>query len=63
MMNYMSSMKDKISYEDISNKVSKEPIVYVIQEIPGTQSGNPKLILWVRLIMVNLNFYYRNFLK
>ena len=39
----MSSMKDKISYEDISNKVSKEPIVYVIQEIPGTQAGNPKI--------------------
>ena len=39
----MSSMKEKISYEDISNKVSKEPIVYVIQEIPGTQAGNPKI--------------------
>ena len=36
-------MKEKISYEDISNKVSKEPIVYVIQEIPGTQAGNPKI--------------------
>ena len=43
MINYMSSMKEKISYEDISNKVSKEPIVYVIQEISGTQSGNPKI--------------------
>ena len=36
-------MKEKISYEDISNKVSKESIVYVIQEIPGTQAGNPKI--------------------
>ena len=30
MMNYMSSMKE-------------ENIVYVIQEIPGTQAGNPKI--------------------
>ena len=36
-------MKEKISYEDISNKVSKASIVYVIQEIPGTQAGNPKI--------------------
>ena len=30
-------------YEEINKKVSSEPIVYVIQEIPGTQSGNPKI--------------------
>ena len=30
-------------YEDITKKSSKEPIVYVIQEIPGTQAGNPKI--------------------
>ena len=30
MMNYMSSMKE-------------ENIVYVIQEIPGTKTGNPKI--------------------
>ena len=36
-------MKEKISYEDIRNRSNKEPIVYVIQEIPGTQAGNPKI--------------------
>ena len=30
-------------YEDISNKTNRDPIVYVIQEIPGTQAGNPKI--------------------
>ena len=35
-------MKEKIiRYEDIKNEDA--PAVYVIQEIPGTQSGNPKI--------------------
>ena len=29
-------------YEDI-NKTNKDPIVYVVQEIPGTQAGSPKI--------------------
>ena len=33
-------MKENIEYKDI--KTSK-PIVYVIQEIPGTQAGSPKI--------------------
>jgi len=36
-------MKENIKYEDIIKKSSREPIVYVIQEIPGTQAGNPKI--------------------
>ena len=32
-----------MKYEEINKTVSKEPIVYVIQEIPGTQAGNPKI--------------------
>ena len=36
-------MKEKIiRYEDI-NKKSEPPIVYVIQEIPGTREGRPKI--------------------
>ena len=36
-------MKEKIiKYEDITNKNSP-PIVYVIQEIPGTKDGRPKI--------------------
>jgi len=36
-------MKEKIiRYEDI-NKKSEPPIVYVIQEIPGTRDGRPKI--------------------
>ena len=31
-----------IKYEDISKK-SEPPIVYVIQEIPGTKEGRPKI--------------------
>ena len=31
-----------IKYEDIS-KISEPPIVYVIQEIPGTKEGRPKI--------------------
>ena len=30
-------------YEDIVNKTNRDPIVYVIQEIPGTQAGSPKI--------------------
>ena len=30
-----------MKYEEINK--NKEPIVYVIQEIPGTQAGNPKI--------------------
>jgi len=36
-------MKEKIiRYEDITNK-NEPPIVYVIQEIPGTKDGRPKI--------------------
>ena len=36
-------MKEKIiKYEDITNK-NAPPIVYVIQEIPGTKDGRPKI--------------------
>ena len=36
-------MKEKIiRYEDISKK-SEPTIVYVIQEIPGTKDGRPKI--------------------
>ena len=36
-------MKEKIiRFEDI-NKKSEPPIVYVIQEIPGTREGRPKI--------------------
>ena len=36
-------MKEKIiRYEDISRK-NDSPIVYVIQEIPGTKEGKPKI--------------------
>ena len=33
-------MKENIKYEDLR---TKQPTVYVIQEIPGTQAGNPKI--------------------
>jgi len=35
-------MKEKIRYEDITKK-NDPPIVYVIQEIPGTKDGRPKI--------------------
>ena len=34
--------ENKLQYGDISNK-SESPIVYVIQEIPGTKEGRPKI--------------------
>ena len=34
--------ENNLQYDDISNK-SEPPIVYVIQEIAGTKSGNPKI--------------------
>ena len=34
--------ENKLQYKDISNK-SEPPIVYVIQEIPGTKEGRPKI--------------------
>ena len=33
-------MKENIKYEDLRTRV---PTVYVIQEIPGTKAGNPKI--------------------
>jgi len=36
----MSSMKENIKYEDLR---TRKPTVYVIQEIPGTKAGNPKI--------------------
>ena len=40
-MLYVLSMSERIKYEEIKN--TTDPTVYVIQEIPGTQSGNPKI--------------------
>ena len=33
-------MKENIKYEDLK---ARQPTVYVIQEIPGTRAGNPKI--------------------
>ena len=33
-------MKENIKYEDLK---SRKPTVYVVQEIPGTKAGNPKI--------------------
>ncbi len=33
-------MKENIKYEDLK---TRQPTVYVIQEIPGTRAGNPKI--------------------
>ena len=40
-MLYGLSMSESIKYDQIKN--IHNPIVYVIQEIPGTQAGNPKI--------------------
>jgi len=40
-MLYLLSMSESTKYENIKNSYTS--IVYVIQEIPGTQSGNPKI--------------------
>ena len=40
-MLYDLSMSESIEYEKTMNK--NTPAVYVIQEIPGTQAGNPKI--------------------
>ena len=40
-MLYGLSMSESTKYENLKN--SYTPTVYVIQEIPGTQSGNPKI--------------------
>ena len=34
--------EEKIRYEDISSK-DKTPVVYIVQEIPGTKDGKPKI--------------------
>ena len=40
-MLYVLSMSESIQYDKIKN--IHNPVVYVIQEIPGTQAGNPKI--------------------
>ena len=40
-MLYVLSMSESTKYENLKNNYA--PTVYVIQEIPGTQSGNPKI--------------------
>ena len=40
-MLYDLSMSESIKYDEI--KDIHNPVVYVIQEIPGTQAGNPKI--------------------
>ncbi len=37
--------ENNLRYEDSSHR-TEPPIVYVIQEIPGTKEGRPKIILW-----------------
>ena len=44
-------------------KNNSERIVYVIQEIPGTKAGNPKINIMGALSMVNLNFCYQKIHK
>jgi len=38
-------------------------IVYVIQELPGTKAGAPKINIMSARSMVSLNFYFQNFRK
>ena len=40
-MLYLLSMSESIEYEKIMK--THTPVVYVIQHIPGTQAGNPKI--------------------
>ena len=40
-MLYSLSMSESIEYGNIIK--THTPVVYVIQEIPGTQAGNPKI--------------------
>jgi len=40
-MLYLLSMSESTKYENIVK--AHTPVVYVVQEIPGTQSGNPKI--------------------
>jgi len=40
-MLYVLSMSESTKYENIMK--AHTPVVYVVQEIPGTQSGNPKI--------------------
>ncbi len=40
-MLYLLSMSESTKYENIVK--THTPVVYVVQEIPGTQSGNPKI--------------------
>ena len=40
-MLYLLSMSESTKYENLKNNYA--PTVYVIQEIPGTQAGNPKI--------------------
>ena len=41
----------------------KEKIVYVIQEIPGTKAGAPKINIMGASEYGTFKFYYQNFLK
>ena len=41
MMNYMSSMK--VINSETATKNNTPSVVYIIQEIPGTKTGNPKI--------------------
>ena len=47
--------EEKINYNDISN-VGKMPNVYVIQEIPGTKEGKPKINIMGASQYGKLNF-------
>jgi len=40
-MLYLLSMSESTKYENLKNNYA--PTVYVIQHIPGTQAGNPKI--------------------
>ena len=37
-----------------------ERIVYLVQDVPGTQAGTPKINIIGASNMVNLNFCYQN---
>ena len=50
-----------VDYGNVKKK--KVPTVYVIQEIPGTREGRPKINIMGAENMEFLNFYYQNFHK
>ena len=63
-MLYDLSMSESNKYESLKNNYTST--IYVVQEIPGTQAGNPKINIMGVLLMlhlINLIFYCQNFLN